>query len=149
MVSILIVVLVGRVGLPPSGWVFMLGVVVLICASGICFNYDAFRAQNLGIWLGLVLRWIRSRVIVMISFWFACFAFSRFWSVEKPPFSLFPLFFQQLGAMTTNDQVTLFFFFIFTSNTTLIVPNKNTKHRARCCKLYHRSWRAGFCVCPR
>jgi len=75
MVSILIVVLVGRVGLPPSGWVFVLGVVVLICASGICFNYDAFRAQNLGIWLGLVLQWIRSRVIVMISFWFVCFGF--------------------------------------------------------------------------
>ncbi|KAL5138250.1 hypothetical protein HKD37_10G028470 [Glycine soja] len=53
MVSILIVVLVRRVGLPPSGWVFVLGFVVLICASGICFNYDAFHAQNLGIWLGL------------------------------------------------------------------------------------------------
>ena len=54
---------------------FMLGVLVLICTSGICFNYDAFHAQNLGIWLGLVLRWIRSRVIVMISFWFVCFGF--------------------------------------------------------------------------
>ena len=54
---------------------FVLGVVVLICASGICFNYDAFRARNLGIWLGLVLRWIRSRVIVMISFCFVCFGF--------------------------------------------------------------------------
>jgi len=44
----LIVVLVG--GLGWRGVMgFRLGVVVLICETGICFNYDAFRAQILGI----------------------------------------------------------------------------------------------------
>ena len=31
----------------------MLGVVVLICESGICFNYDAFRARISGDLIGV------------------------------------------------------------------------------------------------